>query len=442
MKLRILALALGLCAAPAVLAEDLLQIYREAVTQDAALAAARATWRATQEKAVQGRAGLLPNVSLSANVTQTNLDSRIKSEPPLDTERDYHSHGFTLSASQPLYRMQNFIAYDQAKQQVGQADFVLGAAEQDLALRVAQAYFDALLAADGVSLAAAQKAAVSQQLAQAKRNFEVGTATITDTNEAQAKYDQIVAQEIAAQNDREIKYRALQSIIGRIPKSLSVLGPALELRGPDPASMDSWVERAEKAGWAVRIAEATLEIARLEVDRNRAGHQPTLDLVASYNDTRSSASSLSSFGSNSKTGQIGLQVAIPLYAGGALSSKVREAAANQEKSRQDVEGARRAASLSARQAYLGVTNGIAQVKALQQALVSADTALASSRVGMEVGVRTNVDVLNAQQQVYQVRRDLAAATYTYLMSLLKLKAAVGELREVDLEAFNRYLVAG
>jgi len=442
MKLRLLALALGIGAAPAVLAEDLLQIYRDAVGQDAAVAAARATWQATQEKAVQGRAGLLPSASLSGNLTETNYDSRIKSDPPIDSNRNYNSHGLTVSASQPIYRMQNFIAYDQAKQQVAQADFILGAAEQDLVLRVAQAYFDALLAGDGVRLAGAQKAAVSEQLAQAKRNFEVGTATITDTNEAQAKYDQIVAQEIAADNDREIKFRALQSIIGRVPKALNVLGPNLELRGPEPASMDSWVERAEKAGWAVRIADVSFEIARLEVDRNRAGHHPTLDLVASYNDTRSSASSLSSFGSTTKTGQIGLQLAIPLYAGGALSSKVREAAANQEKSRQDVEAARRSASLAARQAYLGVTNGIAQVKALQQALVSANTALASSKVGMEVGVRTNVDVLNAQQQVYQVRRDLAAATYNYLMSLLKLKAAVGELREPDLEAFNRYLVAG
>ncbi|MBI3148241.1 MAG: TolC family outer membrane protein [Betaproteobacteria bacterium] len=442
MKLRLLVLALGLTTAGSALAEDLLQIYRVAVGQDAAVAAARATWLATQEKRVQGRSGLLPNVSLTANLTQTNYDTRIKSEPPLDTERSYHSQGFTLAATHPVYRMQNIVAYDQTKQQVAQADWVLGAAEQDLVMRVAQAYFDALLAGDSVSLAAAQKAAVSQQLAQAKRNFEVGTATITDTNEAQAKYDQIVALEIAAQNDLEIKYRALQSIIGRVPKSLSPLGPKLELRTPEPALMDSWVERAEKAGYSVRIAEATLEIAKLEIDRNRAGHYPTLDLVASYNDTRSSASSQSSFGSNSQTGQISLQLAIPLYAGGALSSKVREAAANQEKSRQDLEGARRGATLSARQAFLGVTNGIAQVKALQQALVSADTALSSSKVGMEVGVRTNVDVLNAQQQVFQVRRDLAAATYNYLMSLLRLKAAVGELREADLEQFNRYLAAG
>lgn len=441
MKLRLLILALGFGSTTAALAEDLLHIYREAQKQDATVAAARATWRATQEKLVQGRSGLLPSVNLSGNLTQTNFDSRVKSEPPIDTERNYHSHGFTLSATQPVYRMQNFVAYDQAKQQVTQADWILGAAEQDLVLRVAQAYFDALLAGDSVSLAGAQKAAVSQQLAQARRNFEVGTATITDTNEAQAKYDQIVAQEIAAQNDLEIKYRALQSVIGRFPASLSPLGPKLELKTPEPAIMDDWVARAEKSGYAVRISEATFEISKLEVDRNRAGHYPTLDLVASYNDTRSSASSLSTFGSNSKTGQISLQLAIPLYAGGAQSSKVREAAANFEKSRQDLEGARRAATLSARQAFLGVTNGIAQVKALQQALVSADTALSSSKVGMEVGVRTNVDVLNAQQQVYQVRRDLAAATYNYLMNLLRLKAAVGELREADLEQFNRYLAA-
>ncbi len=441
MKPRLLILALGFGSTTAALAEDLLHIYREAQKQDATVAAARATWQATQEKLVQGRSGLLPSVSLSGNLTQTNYDARVKSEPPIDTERNYHSHGFTLSATQPVYRMQNFVAYDQARQQVTQADWILGAAEQDLVLRVAQAYFDALLAGDSVSLAGAQKAAVSQQLAQARRNFEVGTATITDTNEAQAKYDQIVAQEIAAQNDLEIKYRALQSVIGRFPASLSPLGPKLELKTPEPAVMDDWVARAEKSGYAVRISEASFEISKLEVDRNRAGHHPTLDLVASYNDTRSSASSLSTFGSNSKTGQISLQLAIPLYSGGAQSSKVREAAANFEKSRQDLEGARRAATLSARQAFLGVTNGIAQVKALQQALISADTALSSSKVGMEVGVRTNVDVLNAQQQVYQVRRDLAAATYNYLMNLLRLKAAVGELREADLEQFNRYLAA-
>ncbi len=441
MKFRLITLAFALGTAPCAQAEDLLQIYREAVGQDASLAAARATWRATQEKAIQGRSGLLPSVSLSANLAQTNYDSRVKSDPPLDTERSYHSHGFTLSAAQPLYRLQNVVSYNQAKQQVSQADFILGAAEQDLVLRVAQAYFDALLAGDSVSLAAAQKAAVSQQLAQAKRNFEVGTATITDTNEAQAKYDQIVAQEIAAQNDLEIKFRALQAIVGRFPKTLNPLGPSLDLRSPEPAAMEPWVERAEKSGYAVRIAELTHEIAKLEIDRNRAAHHPTLDLVASYNDTRSSASSMSTFGSNTQSGQISLQLAIPLYAGGALSSKVREAAANQEKARQDLEASRRTASLAARQAFLGVTNGIAQVKALQQALVSAETALSSSKVGMEVGVRTNVDVLNAQQQVYQVRRDLAAATYNYLMNLLRLKAAAGELRESHLEEFNRFLVA-
>jgi outer membrane protein len=306
-------------------------------------------------------------------------------------------------------------------------------------LRVSQAYFDALLAQDNVDLAAAQKRAVSEQLAQAKRNFEVGTSTITDSNEAQAKFDQIVAQEIAAANDLEIKYRALQAIIGNVPKALSPLGPRLELRAAEPANMDDWVQRAEKANPPVRIQEATLEIARLEVDRNRAAHYPTLDLVASYNDARANASSLYSFGSVSKQGQIGLQLAIPLYAGGSLSSKVREAAANQDKARQDLEGARRAATLQARQGFLGVVNGIAQVNALKQALVSAETALSSSKVGMEVGVRTNVDVLNSQQQVYQVKRDLAQATYTHLMSLLKLKASVGELREGDLESFNRYL---
>ena len=421
-------------------AQDLAQVYQDAKAYDAQYAAARFTLQASLEKLPQGRALVLPTLSLSASAGNTRIDSEPhNASVSPGFVRDARSHGYTLSFSQPLYRQQNFIQVDQAGHQVKQAEAVFGQAGQDLVVRVAQAYFDVLASDDTLALVRAQKAAISEQLAQAKRNFEVGTATITDTHEAQARFDLAAAQEIAAQNDLDAKKRALQQLTGKEYATLTPLRPDIKLSRPEPARMDDWVGLAEKQSYPVQIQESAAEIAQLELRRNAAGHLPTLDLVASYGWSSQTGSQLSAVGSNTTTGTFGLQLALPLYAGGAISSREREAAANFERARQDLENARRSAVLATRQSYLAVINGIAQIGALEQALVSSQSALDSNKLGYEVGVRINIDVLNAQQQLFSTRRDLAVARYNTITSHLRLKSAAGALREEDLEQINRAL---
>jgi outer membrane protein len=421
-------------------AQDLLQVYRDAKSYDAQYAAARHALAAGLEKLPQGRALVLPTLSVSANMTRSDIESRSQNAALMPSfDREVRSRGYTLSLSQPIFRKQNFIAYDQAEHQVKQAEAAFGQAGQDLILRAAQGYFDVLAAEDTLALVRAQKTAIGEQLAQAKRNFEVGTATITDTHEAQARFDLASAQEIASQNDLDTKRRALQQITGREYASLKPLRADVRLSPPNPAKMDEWVGLAEKQSFPVQAQEAAAAIAGLEAQRNRAGHYPTLDLVASHNHTGQNATLFTSIGSRVTTNSIGLQLAMPLYAGGSISSREREAAANHEKARQDLENARRTSALSTRQSYLAVINGIAQVRALEQALVSSQSALDSNKLGYEVGVRINIDVLNAQQQLFSTRRDLALARYNTITSHLRLKSAAGSLREEDLEEVNRAL---
>jgi outer membrane protein len=420
-------------------AEDLLQIYREALLNDPALAAARANWEATQERVPQARAGLLPNVGLSASATGNYFGTTIDTDPRVTVNRSFGVGGLTVSASQPLYRYANQVAYSQAVQQVEQADFTLASARQDLILRVATAYFDVLLAQFNVEVTESQKAAVSEQLAQAKRNFEVGVATITDTNEAQAKYDSIVAQEISARNELENRRTALRAIIGRFPQDLKRLGPGFEPTLPSPNSLDAWVDRALTDNLNVRIARYNADIATLEIERQRAGRLPTVDLVASANAQAGSGSVNTGAVNDQRQAAIGFAFNVPLYQGGFVESKVREALALQENARQNLEVARRNALFTAQTGFTGVNSAAASVKAFEQALVSAQTAYESNRTGQEVGVRTNLDVLNTQQNVFQTRRDLAQAYFNYLLGMLRLKAAVGSLDEQDLEEINRRL---
>ncbi len=444
MNPRLLALAAPLVLLLAIRAgsacgEDLLQIYREALRADPAIAASKASWEAVQEKVPQARAFLLPSASLSANANYNRSDATIKTDPRENINLNFGIANATVSASQPLFRQQNIIAYDQAKAFVTQADFALAGAQQDLIIRVAFAYFDVLLAQFNIELAESQKKAVSEQLAQAKRNFEVGVATITDTNEAQAKYDAIVAQEITVRNEYDNRVTALRAIIGRYPKDLKKLGGGLVPAVPEPNVADYWVDRALKENLNVKIAQYNFDIAMLEVDRAKAANYPTVDLVASYGGQGFRYSASSSANSDSRTGQIGIQLSVPLYTGGFNSSRIREAVAFQERSRQDLEGARRAALFQAQTGFSGVNSATASVRAFEQAVVSAESALASNILGQEVGVRTFLDVLNVQQNVFSTRRDLADAYFKYLNGVLRLKASVGALTEQDVEELNRQL---
>lgn len=421
-------------------AQDLLQVYREAQRYDAVYAAARHQVEAGRERLPQGRALLLPTLNLSANAQRqrVEVDSRDAALSP-SFIRYPESGSYTLTLTQPLFRYQNWLQYQQSDHQVKQAEATFGQAYQDLIIRVAQAYFDVLAAQDTLALVRAQREATAEQLAQAKRNFEVGTATITDTHEAQARFDLIGAQEIAARNDLESKRRTLQLFTGREPGELKPLRPDIRLTPPNPPDMQAWVELAEKYAYPVQIAEAAAEVAALEARRNTAAHLPTLDFVATHGQSAQSSTTESSVGRDTTQTVIGLQLAMPLYQGGALTSRDRESAALSLKSKEDLENARRSAALAARQNYLAVINGIAGVAALEQALVSSQSALDSNKLGYEVGVRINIDVLNAQQQLFATRRDLAVARYNTITNSLRLKAAAGALREEDVEEVNRAL---
>jgi outer membrane protein len=425
--------------------QDLLSTYQQAQASDPTWAAAQNANVAAQEKLVQGKALLLPTAKLGANAgnTQSNLDRAGGiTNIGRSGHDDYETYGYNLNINQPLYRKQNSIQYEQSKTQVAQADEQLNTSHQDLMLRVSQAYFDVLLAQDKIDLILAQKAAISRQLEQAKANFEVGSATITDVHEAQARYDLTVAQEIAAVNELEAKKHAIQAVTGQMPQRLATAKSDLQAAIPEPYEMEKWVEVAWENNLALRIQLQSLQLANQEVERTRAGHLPTLDVVGSYSDNRANggvSSDLVGYNRAAKTATVGLQFEIPLYQGGAISSKVREAIANQQKSQDDVEAARRQAELQTRQAYLNVTTSVAQVKAYEQALVSSQSQLDSTSLGYEVGVRTSVDVLNAQQQLYSAKRDLLQARYSWLLSVLQLKAAAGVLTEDDLAATNKLL---
>jgi len=424
-------------AATPMYAADLLETYRAALSQDSTIASARAAQQAGKEKLTQGRSTLLPSINLSANMMQNQVSPTIAgiSYPDMN----YNSSGGMVSLVQPLFRQQNWQTYTESEIQVAISDAQYNQAEHDLILRVAQSYFDVLIAQDTVELAGAQKQAIAEQLNQAKRNFEVGTATITDTYEAQARYDLIGYQEITAVSNLEVKNRTLQQITNAAPGELRRLGNELKLEDPQPADVEKWVADAQQHNIQISIAQGAEELSEKEMSRTMGGHLPTLDLVANYSRNLSSATIVgtTNYGSSDITTKvIGLQLNMPLFQGGVTQSKYREAEAGRDKARQDLENARRTVAVQTRQAYLGVVSGIAQVRALQQALKSSESLLESSKLGQSVGVKTNLDVLNAQQQLYSTRRDLYQAEYNYLLSRLHLKDAVGTLGEDDLSAVN------
>jgi outer membrane protein len=416
---------------------DLLQVYREALANDAVYASARATLSAGLERITQGRAGLLPTVGVGGNYTRFNGDLSVAG---LDSSRSSTSRGYTVSLSQPLFRWANWEQYQQGKLSVAASEAQFAQAEQDLIVRVSQAYFDVLSAQDVLASVQAQKTAITEQLASAKRNFEVGTATITDTHEAQARFDLAVAQEFAALNDLEIKRTALEQIIGKPAGELASLRPGLALAEPQPAQIDKWVKSAESRNFGVLGQQFALEFAQREISKSRAGHLPTVDLVASRSHNNQNGSTFTTTtGSLSDSNSIGVLWNIPLFAGFAVTSRVRETIALEEKARADLENARRTAIQTARQAYLGVNSGLSQVKALEAAEVSSQSALESNRLGYQVGVRINIDVLNAQQQLFSTRRDLAKARYDTLVNGLRLKSAAGVLKEEDVVEVNALL---
>jgi outer membrane protein len=438
-RVRFAVFALAACAQPAA-AEDLLQVFRDAQRYDATFSAARNSLAAGRERLPQGRALLLPTLNLSASATRSriNLSSYNEAASP-SFIRNPDATGYTLTLTQPIFRAQNLMQYEQSEYQVRQAEATFGQAAQDLIVRVAQAYFDVLGQYDTLLLVRAQKAATSEQLAQAKRNFEVGTATITDTHEAQARYDLINAQEIAALNDLQARRRQLELITGKEYTELKQLRGDVKLSPPNPDNPDTWADLAEKQSYTVLIQDAAAQVAALEAKRASAGHLPTLDFVATYGQNNQTSTLTNPIGNDTYSSSVGVQLGLPIFQGGSVSSREREAAALYQRARDDLDNAKRTALLTARQLYLSTLNGITQVSALEQAKISSQSALDSNKLGYEVGIRINIDVLNAQQQLYSTVRDLALARYNTILNNLKLKQAAGTLREEDLEEVNRVL---
>ncbi len=432
----ILLLIVGIVPPTSLEAANLIDVYREALEHDAQYKVARHAYRATQEKLPQGRAGLLPNIEFTGRERETLLHTDVRGENFIS------NRGLVITATQPLFRVENFIIYEQSKNEVAQGDarFILSA--QDLILRLTQAYFDTLIAQVNVEAAEAQEKAFRQQLELMRHNLEFGLGTIVDTNEAESRHDLAVSQEIAARNALEISKRNLQSIINRFPNDLTSV--SIDNIVSDPltmpyGNMEELVASAENKNYLLKIQQLAYEIAQQETSRAKAGHYPTLDLVGQYNNQINQAFIVAGRGIDFESKFIGVELRIPVFQGFSTQSRAREMLANQDKARDELENIRRIISLQVRQHYLNITNGIAQVKALKKAVISSRSHLDSTILGQKSGIRIEIDVLNAQQQYFSARKDLVVAYYNYLMSRLRLKANLGELDESVLEEINAFL---
>ena len=436
LSLSILSLALGAALCAPVQAQSLLELVESARTYDTAWQSARAQLDAAARKADQARAGLLPSAALTGGLTRSNVEL---SKPKIENTGTAQTVG--INASQPLYRPANRITLEQGQRGVDVAQAQLDAATQDLLVRVSQAYFDVLAAQDTLTFVQAQKAAVSEQLAAAKRNFEVGTTTVTDSREAQARYDLVIAQEIAAENDLRVKSLALDQLVGITGTKPLPLALPVQLPSVVPDNLTTWVDTARDQQPGVRQAAIALDIARLETKKAETGHLPTVDLQAGYNVTRNLHGTITSPGvtARSNAASVGVALNLPLFAGFAVQNRVKETLALETKAAADLETARRSVAQATRAAFYGVQSGQGQVQALEAAEASSQSALDANKLGYQVGVRINIDVLNAQSQLYQTKRDLAQARYNVLLGGLKLRQAAGTLSQQDIEAVNALL---
>ena len=429
----LVAIVLGAALSPAAHSADLVQAWRDAVTHDAVLAGSLASLEAARERVQQARATLLPQASATGQVSRQTAENNIL------PRRDFTAQSFGVTMTVPLIRLQNAEAWEQSKLQASISEAQVEQARQDLMVRVAQAYFDVLAAQDNLATIRAQKAAISEQLASAKRNFEVGTATVTDQQEAQARYDLTAAQELASENDLTVKRAALSLLTGKPAGEMKALPRGVGLRDPEPAVESKWTESARTDNLLVQQATLAVEVSRREITRQRAGDKPTLDLTSTLQHSRSATLQL--FGVNTSSGSLGVQLNIPFYTGGLVEARAREAIALNTRAAADLENARRQAEQGTRTAFLGVRSGLGQVRALEAAERSSQLALESNQLGYQVGVRINIDVLNAQQQLFTTRRDLSKARYDVLLNGLRLKQGSGSLREDDLAEVNRLLTA-
>ena len=431
----VLALLLG-AAATAAPAQSLKALYETARGYDATYQSARMAADAAGYKANQTLALNRPKLDAFAalGASDTNIGS--------------NSHGISATAGlelqQSLYNLANQKTISQSQRAIDVARAQLVAAEQDLIIRVAQAYFDILASTDALSTVQASKRFISEQLASAKRNFEVGTATITDTREAQARFDLATAQELAAENDLNVKRLALESLVGRGNLAPKPLAMPVALPGLQPANVEEWVTQGDGASPGLRQLRLALEVARLESGKARDGDKPTVGMTASVSAGHAYSSATTRLGSSSGSdsginASVGVRVTMPLFSGGLIQNRLRETVSLEKKAESDLEAARRILAQSTRSAYFGVQSLRAQVAALQAAEASSKLALEATQLGYKVGVRVNLDVLNAQSQLNQAQRELAKARYDVLVNSLKLRQVSGVLLPQDVDGIDALL---
>lgn len=432
-----LAAALSLALAGASQAQSLKDMYDMARGHDAAYLSARAQYEANLARAEQGKAALLPQVGL--NVEASRNDREVTPRSNSSFSGNFSGRTLGLRAVQPIYRPANLASYKQSQKSLELASATLTQAEQDLIVRLSQAYFDALTAKDSLTFVKAQKAAVSEQLASAKRNFEVGTATITDTREAQARFDIVSAQEIAAENDLRVKTLALELLVGKSGLQPFGIKASTSLPTLEGKTMDAWLAQSEQVHPALQLARSNLEIAKLETEKATAGHKPTVDLSLEQGQTKNPFGPITGTDQTINTTSAKVILSLPIYAGNATQNRVRETVALEEKARLDLESAQRQVAQATRTAYLGLQSGLGQVKAYEAAEASSQSALEANKLGYQVGVRINIDVLNSQSQLYQTKRDLAKARYDVLVGQLRLRQAAGVLKAEDLQPINALL---
>jgi len=421
---------------------DLKQVYQAALEQDATIRASRAATDSGRERLPQARAGLLPQVSASAGRNTNDLNTTAPNilGTPVNTNDKYFSDNRTVQLRQPLMNMQRWLQFQQAKSVVEEAEANLDRDLQNLVVRVASAYFESLMAAEQVALVQAQIKTYTALVDAAQKGVAAGSGTRTDVDDAKARLDMSVAQELEARQNQDYTRRQLETLVNQpVDQIAKVNVSALQLTLPEPANLDEWTLKAEKASPEIKIMQARLEAARREVSKAQAGHFPTLDAVAQW--SNSGSENITRVNSRYENKTVGLQLNVPLYSGGYVNSTIRQAVAEQTRAEETLEAVRRDLGVRVHKEYRGVSEGILRVKALEQAARSAEQMLKSNQMSSKAGSRTQLDVLNAQQQYTMALRDLTQARLVYLLSKVRLASLVGDDALVSIEQVNAALIA-
>lgn len=420
---------------------DLIDVYQMALDNDPTYQSARESLEAARQKVPEALSALLPAIGATASYGLTEGHTSYTGTPLVG--RTFGSDAWTVQLTQPLLRVQYAEAYDQSRAIAEQAAAQFRGAEEDLILRVSQAYFDILVAKEALAAAEAQLKSTEEQVSAAQHGYDNGTVAVTDVYEARAQAEQARSQKVTATDDLESKQAALEAIIGSVPPALAALKDDANAPRPNPDQVDTWMVRAKQDNPAVQAARAAVKAAQSEVNKAQFQRMPTIDIVASIgrNYSTGNINNPFNYATNASDRQVGLQLSMPILDGGGMQAVVREAKANERKAEADLETARRKSAADARDAYAGVVNDLVQVEALRVAVTSGDSSVTGNQVGYRLGIRINTDVLNAQQQLFASKRDLAKARYDILMQGLKLKAAVGELTPEDVFGVNQLLSA-